>query len=137
MAPQKRLGVFAVAKYADKQRPGIIVRFDWATTLSRVTSEGQARFFMALMERGRDPSYEMDFNNMSDIDKGRLEALWDQAAPTIDDDGIGWANSVRQRRYARYCSAEKQKGNNPMSFKEYTNWEERRIERGIVLDDDR
>ena len=109
-------------KKKDKQRPGVIFRFDWLSTLEKLSVEARARFLMGCLYRGRDPTYEIDTAGLEDRSAIRLETLWEQAAPAVDADGEGWADSVLQRKYAGYSSGCTRRGEKPMCFEDYKEW---------------
>ena len=113
-----------MAKNPNKPRPGIVVKFSWATALEKMSAAGQARFIMAALHRGRDPPFEPDLSGLDIADQIRVETLWTVAAPTIDEDGRGWADGIVQRKYAGYCSAQQRAGQESMSFEEYKTWYE-------------
>ncbi len=113
-----------MAKNSSKPRPGVILRFDWTPTLEKLGSEGKARFLMACLHRGRNPTHEVDLAGLSERDAIRLETLWEQAAPVIDADGEGWEDGILQRKYAGYVSGCKRTGETAMSFEEYLAWYE-------------
>ena len=122
-----------MARNKNKERPGIVVRFDWIPTLEKMSAAGQARFIMAALHRGRDPTFEPDLSGLDIQDEIRLETLWTVAAPAIDSDGESWAGTVAQRRYAGYVSGCNRKGETPMEFEEYKFWLERAKERDPEL----
>lgn len=111
-----------MAKNASKPRPGVVFRFDWAPTLTKLSAEAKSRFLMACLVRGRDPTHEIDLDGLEVRDSIRLETIWEQAAPVVDADGEGWAEGIIQRRYAGYVSGCARKGEEAMSFEDYREW---------------
>ena len=118
-----------MAKNRSKPRPGVVFRFDWMPTLEKLSAEAKARFLMACLHRGHDPTHGVDIAGLPERDAIRLETLWEQAAPIVDADGEGWADGIIQRRYAGYCSGQERKGLTPMTFEEYLEWYETAKER--------
>lgn len=118
-----------MAKNSTKPRPGVVLRFDWQQTLEKMGAEARARFLMACLNRGRDPTHEVDLSGLSERDAIRLETLWEQAAPVIDADGDGWADGIIQRKYAGYVSGCARSGKEAMSYEEYRGWYETMQER--------
>ena len=118
-----------MAKNPSKPRPGVVFRFDWQPTLDKLSAEAKARFLMAALHRGRDPTHEISIDGLEDRDAVRLETIWEQAAPVIDADGQGWADGIIQRKFAGYCSAQQRAGEPSMSFEEYKVWYETARER--------
>jgi len=121
-----------MGKNPSKQRPGVIARFDWISPLEKMSSEGKARFLMAILQRGKNPSFEVDLSGLEPLDAARLETLWELAAPVIDADGEGWSDAVLQRSYAGYCSACQRKGEDPMDFQEYASWYKIADKKGFI-----
>ncbi len=113
-----------MAKNSSKPRPGVVLRFDWLRALEKLSPDAQARFLLACLYRGRDPTHEIDLAGLTERDEVRLETLWDQAAPIIDADGQGWADGVLQRRYAGYVSGCKRTGDAPMPYEDFRIWYE-------------
>ena len=122
-----------MAKNANKERPGIIFRFDWLCALERMSAEGRSCFVLAALHRGRDPTFEPDLTGLDISDQIRIETLWTVADPTIDSDAEGWAAGVLQRQFAGYASACARRGEEPMSFEDYKVWRERIEERAPGL----
>lgn len=122
-----------MAKNASKPRPGVVFRFDWMPTLEKMSAEAKARFLMACLHRGRDPTHEVDLDDLSEQDAIRLETLWEQAAPVVDADGEGWADGIIQRKYAGYVSGCTRSGKEAMSYEEYREWYEVAKERATDL----
>lgn len=124
-----------MAKNSSKPRPGVVFRFDWMPTLEKLSAEAKARFLMACLHRGRDPTHEVDLDGLPERDAIRLETLWEQTAPIVDADGEGWADTVLQRKYAGYCSGRQRAGETPLSFEEYKVWYETMQERapGVLI----
>ena len=118
-----------MARNKNKERPGIVCRFDWIPTLEKMSSEGKARFIMSALHRGRDPTFEPDLSGLDIQDEIRLETLWTVAAPAIDSDGESWAGTVSQRQYAGYSSSCARRGEEPMSFEDFKIWRDRLEER--------
>lgn len=118
-----------MAKNQNKPRPGVVFRFDWVQTLEKMSAEAKARFLMACLHRGRDPTHEINLDGLDVRDSVRLETLWEQAAPVVDADGEGWADGIMQRRYAGYVSGKARIGEEPMTFEQYREWYERMKER--------
>ena len=112
----------------DKQRPGVIFRFDWLSTLEKLSIEAQARFLMACLYRGRDRSYEVKTDRLDVRDAVRLETLWEHAAPAVDADGDGWADGILQRKYAAYAKQRKAADEEKISFEDWKEWYLRRQE---------
>lgn len=117
----------------DKERPGVVFRFDWMPTLEKMSAEAKSRFLMACLYRGRDPTHEIALDGLDDRDEIRLETLWEQAAPLVDADGEGWADGILQRRYAGYKSGCNRTGQEAMSYEEYRVWYETAKERDPEL----
>jgi len=118
-----------MAKNQNKPRPGVVFRFDWVQTLEKMSAEAKARFLMACLHRGRDPTHEINLDGLDVRDSVRLETLWEQAAHVVDADGEGWAEGILQRKYAGYVSGCTRKGEPAMSYDEYRVWYETMKER--------
>ena len=121
-----------MGKNPSKERPGVICRFDWISPLEKMSSEAKARFLMAILQRGKNPNFEVDLSGLEAVDAARLEILWEVAAPVIDADGQGWADGILQRKYAGYRSGCARSGETPMSFQEYREWFEVADEKGFI-----
>lgn len=104
-----------MAKSKTKERPGVVVRFDWIRTLERMSREAQGAFLMACLKYGRDMT-DPAFEGLSQVDEIRIETLWEQAQPLIDSDAQGWADGIMQKKYAGYCSRCKDRGEIPMEY---------------------
>ena len=123
-----------MAKNREKPRPGVVFRFEWISTLEKLGDEAKAQFLMACLYRGHDLTYQPDYSELTDMrDQIRLETLWEQAAPLIDADGQGWADTIVQRKYAGYCSGCKRTGEEPMLYDEYLTWYETAREKDLVI----
>ena len=74
-----------------KQRPGIVIRFEWQVLLEKMQdSEARDLFLMACLRRGNDPTYEPELKAVANpFDQVRLESLWELAKNAIDADGSG------------------------------------------------
>ena len=118
-----------MAKNKTRERPGIIVRFCWLSALEKMSAEARSRFVLAALHRGRDPTFEPDLSGLGISDEIRFETLWELAAPTIDEDGRGWAADVLQKQYAGYASSCARRGEEAMSFEDFKTWRERVEER--------
>ncbi len=116
-------------KNQSKPRPGVVFRFEWLSTLEKLSDAAKARFLMACLHRGKDLTVEIDLSGLTVQDSIRLETLWEQAVPVVDSDGESWADSIMQRKYAGYSSACKRKGETPLSLEDYRLWYETMQER--------
>lgn len=113
------------------ERPGIVMYFDTLPTLAKMTAEGQARFLLACLNYGATG----ELTDLSDLPletRIRVETLLEQTFPRIDDDGEKWKLKILQTKYAGYCSRQKQKGEEPISFDAYCDWAEHAGEQGFM-----
>ncbi len=107
-----------MARNNKKERPGVVMRFDWIRTLEKMSPEAQGSFLVACLRYGKDLTTPA-FDGFSTEDAIRLETLWEQAQPQIDSDAQGWADGIIQKKYARYCGLCKERGALPMSYDAY------------------
>lgn len=96
-------------------RPGIMVYFDTWLPVLKSNDKTIAKLFRATVmyaKFGEIPSFS-----------GNDEIFWEMIRPTIDRDADRYTNTVRQRKYAGYCSAMQRIGREPLSIDE---WEKQR-----------
>ena len=115
-----------MSKKTEKERPGVVFRFQWLPSLEKMSDKAKAKFLMSSLYRGQNLLYEPDFEDLADDprDYVRFETLWEQAGPLIDEDGDGWRDGILQRRYASYCKSEKAMQREPMQYEDYKYWYE-------------
>lgn len=112
-----------------KERPGVIMRFDWLPTLEKVSDASKGRFLMACLKYGKSLE-TVSFDDLEFEDRIRLETLWEQSMPLIDSDAEGWKDGIIQKSYAGYCSGCERNGEAAMSYDEYRVWYQRKEEIG-------
>ena len=118
-----------MAKNREKERPGVIVRFDAIPTLEKLSEAARGRFLLACLYYGQRLE-TVSFEDLELEDRIRLETLWEQTKPLIDSDAEGWKDGVLQRKYARYCGLSREAGEVPMDYDEYRMWYQRKEEIG-------
>ncbi len=97
-----------MAKNSTKERKGIIIRFDALPTLEKLGADAQGAFLMAVLRYGKH--FETpNFDDISGADAIRLDVLWEQTKPYLDEDAAGWKDGILQRSYAGYRSSHEQK----------------------------
>ena len=112
---------------AKKERPGIIIRFDYMRSLHKMSEAAQGRFLMACLHYGYEHLYP-NFEGLEAEDVIRLETLWELTQPNIDSDELGWKEGVKQRKYAGYCSGKHRNDEEPMGYEQY----DKLYESGII-----
>lgn len=119
-----------MAKNREKERPGVIVRFDAIPTLEKLSEAARGRFLMACLYYGQRLE-TVSFDDLELEDKIRVETLWEQTKPQIDSDAEGWKDGILQRKYAGYCSGCERSGEIPMTYDAFREWFQRKEELGV------
>ena len=91
------------------QRPGIMIYFDIAPAIKRLSAEECGLLFWAILdyaEQGVVPDFESD----------TLGIVWELLRPRLDQDAARYETTVLKKRYGPYCREMKRKGLQPVEF---------------------
>ena len=113
------------------ERPGIVVYFDAIPTLQKLSADGKACFLMAVLNYGKTGEMP-DLSDLQINDKIRLETLFEQTLPRMDADEAKWKRATVRNQYAGYSSSAKRRGETPIPYDEYIDWEEHAEKQGLI-----
>lgn len=113
------------------ERSGIVVYFDAIPTLQKLSVAGQARFLMAVLNYGKTGE-KPDLSDLQRDDQIRLETLFEQTLPRMDADEAKWKRTTVRNQYAGYSSSAKRRGETPITYDEYIEWEEHAEKQGLI-----
>ena len=102
------------------ERPGLMIYFDaWLPVLKSddKTIAGLFRAAVMYAKYGEIPEFS-----------GVEQILWEMIRPALDRDAERYTDTVKQRQYAGYCSAERRAGRDPLPLEE---WESQRALTGV------
>lgn len=107
-----------------KKRPGVVLYFDMAPAVEKMTTQEKASLLDAILkygEYGEDP----DFQNYP-----RLDVTWSFIKHRIDHDKSTYDEKCEKARYSTYVREAEKKGKQPLSFdswREYTAEEQKNL----------
>lgn len=91
------------------QRPGVMLYFDIAPAIKRLSAEESGLLLRAILdyaEQGVAPDFESDM----------LGLVWDLLQPRLDRDAARYEEKALKARYSTYCREMKKRGLQPAEF---------------------
>ncbi len=91
------------------QRPGVMLYFDIAPAIKRLSAEESGLLLRAILnyaEQGVAPDFESDM----------LGLVWDLLQPRLDRDAARYEEKALKARYSTYCREMKKRGLQPVEF---------------------
>ena len=110
-------------KKEETLRPGLYIPFNLLLSLETVQLDACGALLLSLLKYGQDmeiPDFESF--NIDSKDKVRIDLIFRQQKPKIDEDAKQWLDYLIWQGYKGYLSVCKKDGETPMEYTEYREW---------------